>query len=125
LGLDKVVMFEEATDDIEAVMKKADVVLMFSESESFSMVCYEALFYGKPLIASDCGGPRELVENNVSGLLVTNRDTHAMANAMCTLVNYNELRYVLSINARKAIRDKMVDNLVSTKLGEVYKHFIA
>lgn len=125
LGLDKVVMFEEATDDIEAVMKKADVVLMFSESESFSMVCYEALFYGKPLIASDCGGPRELVENNVSGLLVTNRDTHAMANAMCTLVNYNELRHVLSINARKAIRDKMVDNPVSTKLGEVYKHFIA
>ena len=125
LGIRAAVSFEGATNDIEKVMKQADVVLMFSESESFSLVCYEALFYGTPVIASDCGGPRELIDNNVSGILVPNRDVSAMANAMTTLIANNELRNMLALNSQKAIRHKINSHQASAKLLTVYKHCVA
>jgi L-malate glycosyltransferase len=125
LRISEAVSFENATDNIEKVMKDADVVLMFSESESFSLVCYEALFYGTPVIASDCGGPRELIENNICGMLVVNRDIPSMANAMTALISSNEFRLALSANGQKAIRDKMNSHQASAKLSSAYKHCIA
>ncbi|RZK45184.1 MAG: glycosyltransferase, partial [Hymenobacter sp.] len=73
-NLAKIVTFEGFATDVEAAIKAADVVLNFSESESFSLTCLDALYYGTALIASDCGGPAELFEHDRSGLLVPNRD---------------------------------------------------
>ena len=80
-GLSDRVYFEGPVKDVEKTMKDADVVVNLSESESFSMVCLEALTYGMPLIVSDCGGPRELVQNDVNGLLVGNRNVDQAAAA--------------------------------------------
>jgi L-malate glycosyltransferase len=71
--------------DSEKIMKNYDAILNFSESESFSMVCFDALRFGIPLISSDCGGPAELIKNNETGILVKNKSIEEMAQAMITL----------------------------------------
>lgn len=81
-GLAGVVEFSGFATDTEAAMKAHDIVLNFSEAESFSLTCLDALYYGVPLIATDCGGPAELFEHGRSGWLVPNRDVEAMAGAM-------------------------------------------
>jgi N-acetylgalactosamine-N,N'-diacetylbacillosaminyl-diphospho-undecaprenol 4-alpha-N-acetylgalactosaminyltransferase len=50
------------------VVKRALLSLLVSSSESFSLVLVEAMALGVPVIATDCGGPREiLMENKMNG----------------------------------------------------------
>ncbi|MBC7446911.1 MAG: glycosyltransferase [Hymenobacteraceae bacterium] len=85
LGLGAAVRFHEFATDVEGLIKGYDVLLNCSEVESFSMVCFEALYYGVPLIATDCGGPRELFEDERSGYLVPVGDVTAVANRLLRL----------------------------------------
>lgn len=78
LTLQDVVTFLPFVNNVEGVIKKADVVLNFSESESFSMTCLEASYYGRPVIATRCGGPEEIIDHEKTGLLVANRNVAAM-----------------------------------------------
>ena len=105
-GLAEVVSFDGFAADTEATMKAHDVVLNFSEAESFSLTCLDALYYGVPLIASDCGGPAELFEAGKSGILVPNRDAVAMADAIYTLAADADMRRRFSTASRNFVRQK-------------------
>ena len=94
------VQLDGFTSDPEAAVKAYDIVLNFSEAESFSLTCLDALNYGVPLIATDCGGPAELFEAGQSGLLVPNRDVPAMAAAMEELAANVALRQRFSVASR-------------------------
>jgi glycosyltransferase involved in cell wall biosynthesis len=58
---------------------------MASDFETFGVVLIEALAMGRPVIATDCGGPREIV-NESNGMLVPARDNGALARAMQRMV---------------------------------------
>ncbi len=121
LGLSGVVRFESFITDVEKKIKEADIVLNFSESESFSLTCLDALFYGTPLIATDCGGPAELFENGISGILVPNKNVDAMAEAMVTLASNFELRRAFSRNGKLYVRRKFNPQNTYLNMAEVYK----
>ena len=53
-----------------------------SRSESFGMVIVEALAFGLPVVATDCGGPREILSSPEIGRLVPFGDETAMAAAL-------------------------------------------
>ena len=105
-GLAEAVHFDGFAANTEAAMKAHDIVLNFSEAESFSLTCLDALYYGVPLIATDCGGPAELFENGKSGLLVPNRDVTAMADAIVALAGNEALRQQFSVASRVFVRQK-------------------
>jgi glycosyltransferase involved in cell wall biosynthesis len=50
--------------------------------ESFSLVCVEALAYGLPVVATDCGGPREIVCDSTLGNLAPVGDVEGLAQAI-------------------------------------------
>jgi D-inositol-3-phosphate glycosyltransferase len=59
--------------------RAADVVLVPSRSESFGLVALEAAACGRPVVASDVGGLRTIVEDGRTGFLVDGRDPEAYA----------------------------------------------
>ena len=119
-NLTGVVTFAGFASDTEALMKAHDVVLNFSEAESFSLTCLDALYYGVPLIASDCGGPAELFEANVSGLLVPNRDVAAMAAAMAQLAENTGQRQAFAQASRAFVRQKFAPVHTYLRLADCY-----
>ncbi len=119
-GLQEVVSFAGFVADVEQAIKAADVLLNFSESESFSLTCLDALYYGTPLIASDCGGPAELFENGRSGLLVPNRDVPAMGAAIARLAADAGLRERFALAGRAYVRQKFAPASTYEKLGALY-----
>lgn len=124
-GLAEAVTFAGFASDTEALMKGHDVVLNFSEAESFSLTCLDALYYGVPLIASDCGGPAELFEANVSGLLVPNRDVAAMAAAMVQLAENTGQRQAFAQASRVFVRQKFAPAHTYLHLAACYRAVLA
>jgi D-inositol-3-phosphate glycosyltransferase len=66
--------------------RAADVVLVPSRSESFGLVALEAAACGAPVVASDVGGLRTIVDHERTGFLVESRDPTAFAAAVDALL---------------------------------------
>ena len=66
--------------------RAADVVLVPSRSESFGLVALEAAACGAPVVASDVGGLRTIVDDGRTGFLVEPRDHRAFARAVDELL---------------------------------------
>jgi glycosyltransferase involved in cell wall biosynthesis len=64
--------------DIPAWMHAMDVIVHASDFEPFGIVIIEAMALGKPVIAGDAGGPREIVNEGRQGLLVPFGDADAL-----------------------------------------------
>lgn len=120
LGMKEKIVFSDFVEDVELIFKSSDIVLNFSESESFSMTCLEALTYGTPLIATDSGGPKELFEHERSGLLVPNRDVEAMAAAIIRLSGDRNLRASFAKAGREYVSKKFSQKKSAHTLSAIY-----
>src|SRR5574344_18206 len=80
-------------EDINNELLKSDIFVLTSKSESFSLVLCEAMNYGIPCVAFDVDvGPREIIEDNVTGYLISNRNIELMINKIGTLLKDESLR---------------------------------
>ena len=83
LQLTSLVTFTGYRPDIYRFLEVADVVVHSSvEPDSFPTVLLEAMALGRPVIASDLGGPREIIDDGRTGLLVPPKDAGALADAI-------------------------------------------
>lgn len=110
--------------DIEKEMKSSDIILNFADKESFSIVNAEALYFGRALISADSGGPRELLENGKSGILVEPGNVDKMAQAIIDLVDDKEKRKSLGTEARAYVRKKFDPALRAGQLKQIYDGLI-
>ena len=62
-------------------MREATFFVMPSYSETFSLVCIEALACGLPVVATQCGGPDDIVTEEL-GILVPPKDIRALTAAI-------------------------------------------
>ena len=93
------VIFTGSRNDVENIIPSCDVLVLPSFSESFGLVLIEALACGKPVIGSNVGGITEIINENV-GLLVDPNKVSSIASAIDKVINDEEYRVALSLNAR-------------------------
>lgn len=67
-GLSNRFVFVEKLDDVSAVLRQLDLVVIPSLREAFSLIAAEALVAGTPVVASDCIGLRETVQGSPAKL---------------------------------------------------------
>ncbi len=87
LGLSERVHFIGVREDVPAVLKLMDVLVLSSLSEGSPNVLLEGMAAGVPVVAMRVGGVPEVVEDGVSGLLVDPGDAPALSNAVLRLLN--------------------------------------
>lgn len=85
-GLGDRIAFHGFATDLPAIMARATVALVLSESESFSLTCLEASQLGVPVIAFRSGGPAEIVVDGVTGFLCDVGDTECVARGLRLLL---------------------------------------
>ena len=88
------------------------------------MTTLESLAYGTPLIVTDCGGPAEIIEDEVSGILVPVGDINAMSKQMMRLANDLELRAQLSKNGMERVKTKFMLKDQARKLRALYDRLL-
>src|SRR5690554_3011365 len=73
-------------EDVPALLAAADVFVLSSAHEGLPNVVMEALAAGLPVVATDVGGVRELVEEGISGFVVPPSDSEALAKGMADMM---------------------------------------
>jgi glycosyltransferase involved in cell wall biosynthesis/predicted metal-dependent phosphoesterase TrpH len=84
----------------------ADVFVFPSTTDTFGNVVIEAQASGLPVIVSDLGGPKELVEDGVSGIVTKAHDADDFARAINRLAGDAKLRARMGEKARRSVIDR-------------------
>ena len=87
LDLENNIIFLGKRMDSQDLLKISNIALNLSFSEGSSNVILEAMALGKPVIATDIKGNRELVLNRITGYLVPLRDTKHLTECIVSLSN--------------------------------------
>jgi FkbM family methyltransferase len=106
------------------LFKQADLVLVCSLNEAFGLVTLEAMSLGKPVIATNSGGTPEIIQDGDTGLLYTPGDYLELSNKINYLIENQEKRNQIGLNAaqralhtfsKEASITKLLDLLYSQK----------
>lgn len=99
----------------------AALFVLSSDYEGMPNALIEAMVLGLPVISTDCpcGGPAELIENEVSGILVPVGDEKSLAKAMVRVLRDGELAQRLGQNARM-----LAERVSPQKIYEEWKSYV-
>ena len=86
------------------ILKDFDIFVNCSIKESFGVAIVEAMACGLPIVATDTAGFREVVDNNITGFILENRNPELMASKLLYLLNNENLRNEMG----KAGRQKVI-----------------
>ena len=94
-------------DNMSNFYKKLDIFVLPSiQPEPFGLVVIEAMNNKLPVVATNHGGPVEIIDNNIDGFLVDYKDAREMAQVVNKLIKDKELRNYISANAEKKVKKK-------------------
>lgn len=100
LGLaSKVTLFGEQRD-VGTYLSAFDIAVLTSDTEGCSNALIEAMALGKPIVATDVGGNREVVNHGETGLLVPRDDPEALAEAIITLLRDTDTAHAMGQRAK-------------------------
>lgn len=103
-ALEEAILFQPAQDAIGPHLAAADLCVLPSLSEGMPALLIEAGLAGLPAVAYALGGIPEVVEHEVTGLLVGAGDQPALTRAVATLVTDGGRRHVMGEAARVRYR---------------------
>lgn len=103
LGLTENVIFTGLQEDIPGIISTLDIVVLASWKEPLGMAQLEAMAMGKPVVATNAGGTREVVEDGVTGTLIPPKNPRAIADAVIRLVKKSDTLRDMGKAGRKRV----------------------
>jgi len=89
------------------------------------MVVLEGMLHGLALVASDLGGPAEILEHERTGLLVPPRNSEALAAAVLRLLEDTKLRRCLAAAAKAEVRLRWLWPRIVEQMRTIYLEAVA
>jgi glycosyltransferase involved in cell wall biosynthesis len=124
-GLNGRVTFTGFREDIWAALDEIDILVHASITpEPFGQVIVEGMSVGLPVVATAAGGPTEIIEDGVDGLLYPPGDVDALAARLRTLAGDAGLRARLGRAAQDSSK-RFAPEVVAAQVMEVYERVLA
>ena len=120
LSLTDCVQFLGEVEDVPALCSTAHILVHPSRSEGMSNTILEGMAEGLPVVACDVGGNGEIIEHEVTGLLVPADDPPALAAQIRCLLNDVSLRERLGTAALEVVRTRFNAETVALQYEAVY-----
>jgi len=105
-------------------LKSSTVLVVPSRMESIPWTIKEAFYLKVPVVATKVGGVPEIVEDQVTGILVPPNDPSALLNAINSLLTDEELAKKLIDNAFNRFIKNMTYDIILPKYVQFYENLI-
>jgi glycosyltransferase involved in cell wall biosynthesis len=120
LGVGDRVRFLGERSDVPRLLAAADVLLVPSWQEAFGRIAIEAMAMGRPVVATEVGGPAEIVGPGVDGLLLPPREPELWARELEPLVGDAGLRGRMGAEGRRRAGESFGVRSHVASLRELY-----
>jgi len=111
----------EKVEIIEPLIHAADVGVLFTQSEGISNSILEYMACGKPVLASDAGGTREIIEDNKTGFLITDHNGSKSEEILARLLGTDALRHEVGRRARALIESRFALDVMGKNFEGLYQ----
>ncbi|OIQ60441.1 glycosyltransferase family 4 protein [Neomoorella thermoacetica] len=109
--------------DVPRILLESDIVTLTSKREGLPKSIMEAMAAGRPVVATDVRGSRDLVEDGCTGLLVELGDVPGLVAALEKLITNPELRAAMGVAGRKKIQDYSLEKVLS-QMAAIYERYL-
>ncbi|MBI3615065.1 MAG: glycosyltransferase family 4 protein [Candidatus Omnitrophica bacterium] len=119
------VLITHSAEDTRIPLSVMDCFVVPSLREGFGLALVEAMAAGKPVVATNNGGPSEIIENGKSGLLVPPAHPEELAQALLTLLKDSNWRREFAREGRERARTEFSMERVVREVEAVYTHALS
>jgi glycosyltransferase involved in cell wall biosynthesis len=125
LGLHDCVQLNGNSPKLAEEWAKASIALLTSRNEAFGLVLAEAQAAGVPVVSYDApNGPREVVIDGETGILVPPGDIDSLTSALLRLIEDSELRHRMGIAALASV-SRFSPSVVTAQWEEIFHELMA
>ena len=126
LKMNEEIRFLGFCENIPELMALTDIFVLPSVDEGFGLAVIEAMAAGKPVVASNSGGIKEIITDGRSGILIPPGDYGALAKAVINLIDDPAKARRIGIFARKTAEKKFnikccIKNFIIIPLSSEFK----
>ena len=124
LGINEDVTFFETipNQEVPRALNTMDIFVNTSNVESFGVNIVEAMSCELPVVATPCPGPQEVIDNRITGVILSGWNPDELANELVKLIRTPELRRQYGRAGReKVLREYNWENNVNTLINIYHK----
>jgi glycosyltransferase involved in cell wall biosynthesis len=110
--------------DISSLWARAHIAVLPSRREGLPKSLLEAAAFGRPIVATDVPGCREIARQNVNALLVPVDDPEALAEALAALAQDAPLRHRLGAAGRRLVEDEFSSERIGRQIVALYDRLL-
>lgn len=120
------IIFAGYQENVEGYYLAMDIVVHASiEPEPYGMVVPEAMAAEKPVIATNAGGPPEVITHGVDGLLVEPGDIDGMSAAILELAGDPGKRRKMGANGYKKVKAQFTIAHIASQVEKIYQNILS
>ncbi len=110
---------------VNALQRRADIVVQKSLAEGFGLTVAEAMWKARPVVASRIGGIQDQIEDGVSGILLDDpSDKQAFAAAVCSLLNDPDRAHAMGEAAQARVKSDFLGSRHLSQYVEICAQLI-
>ncbi len=125
LGMGEHVTMTGEVPDAGPYIDRMDILVNASDPEPFGIVLLEAMARDVAVVAVDCGGPREIVQDGVTGVLARSGAPTALADAIEPLLASGELRARLARAGRERLQAEFTEEAMCRRFAAQMRSLVA
>lgn len=123
-GLTECVLMLGYRRDIPDLLSCMEIFVLSSKKEGQSIAIMEAMAMGLPVVATASGGTPELVDNEITGILVSPCDSDALARALLRLIEDKQLSNSLGNAGKQYMQERYDIDIVIKQYQELYSNIL-
>jgi trehalose synthase len=101
---------EENSAIVNALQRRAGVIVQKSLAEGFGLTVAEAMWKKRPVVASQVGGIQDQIEDGISGRLIHPQDIEGFGAAVTSLLVHDEFAREIGEAAHRRVLDRFLDS---------------
>jgi len=126
LGLKEHVIFTGWVKELAPVYADLDIIALTSLNEGTPVSLIEAMAAGKPVISTDVGGVKDVLEDGLAGIVVKSMDIEAFSTRLMALLKDDEMRHKIGAAGKEAVikkysKERLVRDIKSLYAGLISK----